>query len=90
MKGPAAIASAAAGVACHRTPFVGHSGVPTLRELELERLREMTPAEKLRVAHGLWREARALTIASVSSRHPEWSREEVLIATRRMMSGGRA
>jgi len=62
----------------------------TLRELELERLRRMTPAEKLRVAHGLWREARALTIAAISSRHPAWSREEVLFATGRTMSGGRA
>jgi hypothetical protein len=64
--------------------------MPTLRELELERLRRMTPAEKLRAAQGLWREARALTLAAISRRHPEWSREDVLIATRGAMSGGRA
>lgn len=64
--------------------------MPTLRELELERLRRMTPAEKLRVAQGLWRDARALTLAAIRERHPEWSPDDVLRETRRTMSGGRA
>ena len=64
--------------------------MPSLRELELNRLRDMTPAEKLRVAQGLWREARALTLAAVRRRHTDWSHEDVLREARRIMSGDRA
>jgi hypothetical protein len=62
----------------------------TGRERELARLRMMTPAEKLRVAQGLWRDAWALTEAGVSMRHAEWTRDQVRQETRRLMSGGRA
>ncbi len=60
------------------------------RELELARLRAMTPHEKLRVAHGLWRDAQRLTKAAVVHRHPEWSDEMVLREVRRIMSDDRA
>ena len=62
----------------------------TTRERELARLRAMTPAEKLRVAEALWRDAWALTEAGVVMRHPDWSRDQVRRETRRLMSGGRA
>ena len=62
----------------------------TARKRELARLRAMTPAEKLRVAEGLWRDAWALTEAGIVMRHPEWTREQVRKETRRLMSGGRA
>ncbi|MBC7897770.1 MAG: hypothetical protein H7066_20290 [Cytophagaceae bacterium] len=60
------------------------------RDIALPQLRSMTPAEKLRVADGLWRDARALTEAAVVQRHPDWTRERVLAETRRIMSGDRA
>jgi len=50
----------------------------------------MTPAEKLRVAEALWRDARALTEAAIVRRHPDWNREQVRQETRRIMSGDRA
>jgi hypothetical protein len=62
----------------------------TVRDRELARLRAMTPTEKLRVAEGLWREARALTEAALVRRHPDWTRDQVREETRRVMSGGRA
>jgi hypothetical protein len=62
----------------------------TVRDRELARLRAMTPAEKLRVAEALWREARAITEATVVRRHPEWTVEQVRQETRRLISGGRA
>ena len=54
---------------------------------ELARLRAMSPAEKLKVADGLWRDARGLTEAGVVRRHPEWTREQIQQETRRLMSG---
>jgi hypothetical protein len=64
--------------------------MPTVQDRELARLRAMTPAEKLRVAEALWREARAITEATVVTRHPEGTVEQVRDETRRLMSGGRA
>lgn len=61
----------------------------TVRDRELARLRAMTPAEKLRVAEALWRDARALTEAGIVRRQPHWTREQVQHETRRLMSGGR-
>jgi|RhiMethySRZTD1v2_1073278.scaffolds.fasta_scaffold169103_2 hypothetical protein len=62
----------------------------TVRDRDLARLRAMTPAEKLRVAEALWRDARALTEAAIVRRHPDWNREQVRQETRRIMSGDRA
>ncbi len=62
----------------------------TVLDLELARLRAMTPAEKLRVSAGLWRDARALSRAAITRRHPEWTVEQVETETRRVMSGDRA
>ena len=62
----------------------------TVRERELARLRAMTPAEKLKVAEALWRDAWALTEAGIVVRHPGWTREQLRQETRRLMSGGRA
>ena len=64
--------------------------MPSISQLELARLRAMTPAEKLRVANGLWLDARKLTKAMIVLRHPEWTEVQVLRETRRVMSGDRA
>jgi len=66
------------------------SSMTTVLDLELARLRAMTPAEKLRVSAGLWRDARALSQAAITRRHPEWTVEQVETETRRVMSGDRA
>jgi len=76
--------------ACLPARSEGHFEMHSLRELELNRLREMTPAEKLLVSQGLWRDARTLTLVAVRGRHPDWSHEDVVRETRRIMSGDRA
>ena len=64
--------------------------IVTVHSRELERLRAMTPAEKLRVSAALWREARTLTRAAVALRNPTWHAEQIERESRRIMSGGRA
>ncbi len=59
-----------------------------LADRELERLRAMSPAEKLAVSEALWRDAWRLKAASFRSRHPEWSDAQVESATRQALSGG--
>ncbi len=53
-----------------------------------EVLRRKTPAERLAIAHGMWRYARQLVEAGVRWRHPQWDdravREEV---ARRLLHG---
>ncbi len=56
----------------------------TLRELELRRLRSMTPTEKMAALHALWRQAWSLTTAGVRGRHPEWSPQQVDAEVRRV------
>jgi hypothetical protein len=56
-------------------------------ERELARLREMTAEEKLAVAESLWREAWRLKRASLASRHPEWTSDELDAATRSALGG---
>jgi len=63
---------------------------PTVHARELERLRAMTPTEKLRVSAALWREARTITRAAVAQRNPTWQPDQIERETRRIMSGGRA
>lgn len=60
-----------------------------LDDRELLRLRSMTVTEKLRVAEGLWRQAREIVRAAVADQHPEWSAEQVANETRRRLSGER-
>ena len=62
----------------------------TVRDLELTRLRQLTPAEKLAVSQAMWREAWALRRASIAAQHPEWSKEQVERVTRAAVSGERA
>lgn len=62
---------------------LGHNSVmPSVRELELTRLRAMTASEKVAVMHSLWRQAWSLTTAGVRARHPEWPSERIAAEAR--------
>lgn len=54
---------------------------------ELERLRAMTPAEKLRVADRLRADAFRLALAAVARRHPAWSDDQLRAEVRRLVTG---
>jgi hypothetical protein len=62
--------------------------MPDARDRELERLRAMTPAEKLRAADRLRADAFRLARAAVARRHPAWSDEQVRAEARRLVTGG--
>jgi len=59
-------------------------------EIELAILRRMTPAEKLDVMQGLWRQAWELKAAGVRLQHPEWSQERVAAEVREIFQRGPA
>jgi hypothetical protein len=40
-------------------------------------LRRKTPAERLRIAHGMWRYARERLVAHIRWQHPEWDDAQV-------------
>ena len=50
--------------------------------LTAELVRRMTPEQKLRAAERLWWSARALKLAALRARHPEWSDEQLARAVR--------
>jgi len=50
---------------------------PKIERLLIERLRQMTPAEKLKSMAQLNRMARSLVISELRSRHPDASAEEL-------------
>jgi hypothetical protein len=53
---------------------------------QIERIRAMTPDEKVRISHALWLQAREATAAGVRLRHPEWSEAQVTARVRELMS----
>ena len=50
-----------------------------------ERIRAMSADEKVRVAHQLWVEARAVLAAGVRARYPHWSEQQVASRVRERM-----
>lgn len=56
--------------------------VELAREKQLERFREMTPAERWKAAHRLYWSARRLKAAYIRKLHPEWTEQEVEDAVR--------
>ena len=60
------------------------SNMNSVLELELARLRAMTASEKVAIMHSLWRQAWALKAAGVLAQHPDWSREHVEDAVRKI------
>jgi hypothetical protein len=55
-------------------------------ELQIRRIREMSPDQKIRIAHALWVEARNVTAAGVKGRHPDWPKDLVAQRVRELMS----
>lgn len=55
--------------------------------VQTEVVRRMTPAERLRIAFELGDGLRAWSAAGVRSRHPEYSDEQVRLATIRLQLG---
>ena len=51
-------------------------------------LAQKTEQERLEIAFGMWRSARAMIRAIVAAEHPDWSEEEVRNAVARRMSHG--
>jgi hypothetical protein len=51
-------------------------------------LAQTTEQERLEIAYGMWRSARAMIQAIVAAEHPDWSEEEVQKAVARRMSHG--
>ncbi len=49
------------------------------------RFRTMTADKKVRLAHGLWVEARETAAAGVRARHPGWTAEQVAAGVRELM-----
>lgn len=54
-------------------------------EHQQRRIRAMSADEKVRIAHGLWVEARSLLAAGVRAQHPDWSDEQVAERVRELM-----
>lgn len=53
-----------------------------------EILRKKTGAERLAIAHGLWRSARNLIVYCLRQENPDWTDEEIERETARRMSHG--
>lgn len=62
----------------------------TMPEVQLEALRRMTPEQKVQAVESLRRTAGMLVEAGVRMRGPDWSEEQVLAETRRLMNGADA
>lgn len=62
----------------------------TFGDVELSILRQLTPAEKVRVMDLLWRQAWALKAAGVRLEHADWSREQVEAEVREIFRRGGA
>lgn len=56
------------------------------KELQIQRIREMSPDQRIRIAHALWVEARNATVAGVKGRHPDWQKDQVAQRVRELMS----
>ena len=56
-------------------------------DLELARLRAMTPSEKVGVMNSMWREAWSLTSAGIRARYPDWTNDQVAVEARRIIGG---
>lgn len=56
--------------------------MPSVRELEMTRLRTMTATDKVATMHALWRQAWSLAAAGVRARHPEWTPEQIAAEVR--------
>ena len=53
-----------------------------------EILRQKTPAERLEIAFGMWRSARDMLTAMLTSRHPDWTHDRIVEEVARRLSHG--
>jgi hypothetical protein len=53
-----------------------------------EVLRSKTEADRLAIAHGLWRSASRVLFSMLQANHPQWSREQVQGEVARRLSHG--
>lgn len=51
-------------------------------------LREKSPAERLAIAHGMWRSARRMLTGVLRVQHPDWCDEQIQREVARRMSHG--
>jgi hypothetical protein len=51
-------------------------------------LRAKSPAERLAMAHGMWRSAQSMILRVVRREHPDWPQEKVSQEVARRMSHG--
>jgi hypothetical protein len=51
-------------------------------------LRAKSPAERLRIAFGLWSMARDVILGALRKEHPEWTEEQIGKALARRLSHG--
>lgn len=54
-------------------------------DVQIARIRAMSPDEKFRISHALWLEAREALAAGVRMRHPDWSLDEIAREVRELM-----
>jgi hypothetical protein len=55
------------------------------RTRQIERIREMSANEKVRLSHALWLQAWNAAAAGVRARHPKWTEAEVAQRVRALM-----
>ncbi len=51
-------------------------------------LRDMTPTERLAIAHGMWSHARHMILQVVRAEHPDWDSEQVTREVAQRISHG--
>lgn len=64
------------------------NNIEVLSDRMAEVLREKSPAERLSIAHGMWKHARQMILSNLRAEHPEWSAEEIDQETARRLSHG--
>lgn len=51
-------------------------------------LRDKTEAQRLAIAHGMWKHARDLLVRTLQAEHPDWSDGQIQHETARRLSHG--
>ncbi len=58
--------------------------MPVNDDAETERLRQLTPDERVRIANALWEQAWQAAAAGVRARHPDWSDAQIAAGVREL------
>ncbi|MDX1963709.1 MAG: hypothetical protein SFX18_11185 [Pirellulales bacterium] len=62
--------------------------IQQLHPLQVQILKEKTPAERLALGFGMWRSARNLVRAAIRHEHPDWSEDQVHAEAAHRLSHG--